>query len=117
MEKLGIQNILKVVEVIASVANVGDKFGADGHTSRWNHLVGLGPAILSLNGINFKAVLPELKDLDAAEREQVRQKFAGVLDLKDDALEAVIEDGIALIEEVAATVEHVGAFVKKAKGL
>ena len=115
--KLGVEDVLKVVTVIATLANVGDKFGAETGVGRWNHLMGLGPAILELNGIKFANVIPQIKDMDAAERELVRAKFAGVLDLKDDQLEAVIEDGLALVEKIAGLVGEVQGFVAKAKGL
>jgi hypothetical protein len=113
--KLGIDNLKKVVSGIATLANVGDAFGATTGVNRWSELLGLGDLLRQLSGIDFSKVMPEFKDLDAVERAEILALFESKLDLRDDQLEAVIEKGVSILERAAGIVEDTLALIKEAK--
>lgn len=116
-KKLGIENLKKVCSVIATLAGVGDAMGHTKGVERWNQLLGVGGAIRSLNGLDLKQVLPEIKDLDAVERAQVLELFQKELDLKDDDLEAVVEEGLGIAADLASIIERSKALYEKAKAV
>lgn len=115
--KLGIDNITKVVSIIAVLANVGDQFGRDSGVTRWSHLVLLGPAIMTLQGINFSQVLPEIKDLDADERSKLTALFDSSLQLGNEHLEGVVEKGLGIVTDLVSIIERTKALVADAKAL
>lgn len=99
---LGIGNLTKLVALIAALANMGDKIGHETGMARWGELFGLVGAVQSINGLDFKQVMPEIKDLDQSERDQLLALFKTSFDIQDDKLEAVIEEGLGIAEDLVS---------------
>jgi hypothetical protein len=114
-QKLGIENLKKVVKLIAALAGVGDKIGHDTSVSRWGNLFELIGAVREIAGLQWSQVLPEIKDLDAVERAEIEKVFKDQFDLVDDKLEAAIEKGIAIAEKQVAVVQEASDLVKELK--
>lgn len=115
-QKLGVENLKKVVRLIAVLANVGDKIGHDTSVSRWANLFELIGAVREISGLQWSQVLPEIKDLDGAERAEIEQVFKEQFDLADDKLEAAIEKGIVIAEKQVAVIQEASDLVKEIKG-
>lgn len=114
-QKVGIENLKRVVKGIATIANVGDAFGREKGTNRWQQLIGLGELLRQLNGIDFRKVVGEIKDLDKPERDELRTMFDSSFDLRDDQLEDVVEEGLGLLEDIASVVDRTQELIKQAK--
>jgi hypothetical protein len=115
MEKLGIENLKKVVMLICALATTGDQIGHDTSSMRWGKLLGLITSVKDISGLDFKAVLPEIKDLDAAERAEILALFKHDFDLQDDKLEAAIEEGLVIAEDMVGIIDRSAKLVKTFK--
>ncbi len=115
--KLGIENLKKVLKIAAGVGSVADKIGhnAKAGVAKWMALTELFDEAMMLQGLDMKAVMPEVKDLDAAERGELYLAVKGDLDLADDQLEAAIEEGVAILVDAAAIVDRAIVLSKKFK--
>lgn len=114
-QKLGIENLKKVIVLTTTLANTGDAVGHDTTAARWAKLLGLISAIPNAASIDFKAVMPEIKDLDEAEKAEILALFKADFDIADDKLEAAIEDGLAIVHDLVSVVERSVALVKTYK--
>lgn len=110
--KLGIDNLKKLVGIVAFMANLGDDVGRDTSPSRWAKLLQLVTVFNSLGGMTFAQVGPELKDMDAAERQILLDEIRQDLNLADDKLEAVIEESLSIASDLASLVMRSGALIK-----
>lgn len=115
-QKLGIEDVKPLLAVAIQAGNVADKMGhVDGLPAKVGTLVVLVPDLMALPGVHFDKVLPELKDLDEAEKTEllafVKEKF----DIVDDKLEAVIEGGLGLLIKAQALVSEAIALAKTLK--
>lgn len=103
---IGIDNLQKVLKIVAHVGDVADKIGHETGLQRWGHLTELLEDVVSIPGIKFSELKGEIADLDAGEKEQLLQDLKLELDLIDDNLEAVIEEGVAILVEVEQLVQR-----------
>lgn len=117
MEKLGNKNVTLAIVLIASLANASDAFGHEtGWKDRAAELLGIIPLIKDANAIDFKQVLPELKDLSADERAEMLKAFGEKFAIQDHQLEDTIEKGLDAVMDLVASAGKVYDFVKALKG-
>jgi hypothetical protein len=107
--KLGTQNIKEALEFVFALAQGFEKAYSDDKKIDWldaqylvNSLYKMPNAIAGADQI-----LPELKDLDEAEREDLLAFAKTEFDLTDDDLEAKIEQGLQLAVQIYAFYEKV----------
>lgn len=88
------ENLKKVVSVIAQLANAGDSIGK---TKDWSKLFNVMPAVMALPGVDWKALGEEAK----GDRTELVAHFKAEFDLHNDKLEEVIEKSVELAVRVA----------------
>lgn len=107
MGKLGVENIVKVLDVVVEVGNVADKFShTDGMANKAAHLLSLTDELLAIPGIHFDQVSLEYTDLDAAEKAELLTHMKAKFDIADDELEIVIESALALVVDLDGLVRQ-----------
>lgn len=112
---LGIVNLKKFFGVLASLANLGDDVGRDTSPSRWVKLLGVITILKDVPGLDLKAVLAEIKDLDVNERQELLAEIGADLKLGDAKLESLIENGLAIVADMASVIERSGKLIKDFK--
>lgn len=114
-KKYGIVMLTKVLMLVVELANVADLMGRTKGAAKYMHLMKLIDEIQEIGDVKFDQVKLELGELDAEERAAILLALKTKLDLTDDKLEVVIEDGLALAAEQAALVDRGIAFAKALK--
>jgi hypothetical protein len=116
MEKQGIDQLKKVVDVLAEGGNVAEKMLSEkaGPIAKATHLLKLSDELIGLAGLQPALLKEQFKDLDAAEKAELIAHAKAKLDLVDDAVEAKIEAGLDLAIEAVELVTKLLAFVKPA---
>lgn len=111
MQQLGIENVKTLASVAAKMGTAAGKVLEDGVVD-WRDTFQL-PAFLGalkdVSKVDFKALVPEVKDLDEAEKADLSAHFQKTFDWPDDAVEGVVEQGL---EIVLAALEAVLSFVR-----
>lgn len=105
----GIDELKKLVEAVAELISAVDKVFADGLLA----LFGLLKPITNLRSVDLAKLGLEVKNLDQAERDIVEQAFKAKLNLKNVNLEIKLEAGVSLLDESIALSEEVIATVGK----
>lgn len=105
-KKLGIENVTKCVHLAVELGNVADKIGRTKGAGKYGHLLLLMDEVTALGSVDFKQVMPEIKDLDAVEKATLLQSVKEKFDIVDDKLEAVIEEGLAILVDASALVQR-----------
>lgn len=113
-EKYGMENLKPIVALALELGNVGDKVGRTKGAARYLHLMDLFDELTGLAKVDFKKVKEEIKDLNAAEREELHTFMKVKFDIVDDKLEMAIEEGLKIIEEAYGLVTR---SIELAKGL
>lgn len=97
-EKLGVEELKAVVLLGLHLGELVDSL------SNGIGLDDIGPALRivkdakpALDAVKSGKILPEVKDLDAEEKEALKVWISEELDIADDALEAVIEKALSVI--------------------
>ncbi len=117
MEKIGTQNLKNAVLLLAALANAGDAIGHEtGWKQRGAELLALIPLLKQASSIDFKKVMPELKDIDATERAELLKSFNEQFKIEDSKLEASIEKGLDAVADLIVSISKVYDFVGELKG-
>jgi hypothetical protein len=108
---LGVQDVKALAGAVAKGASVAAKVLADGDVNLRDmvHVPELFSALRGLAGVNYLSVLPQLTDLDEAEKAELAADFRAKFDLPQDTVEVVVEQGYAILLEA---IQAVLAFVK-----
>lgn len=113
-EKYGIENLKPLVALGIELGNVGDKVGRTKGAARYLHLMDLFDELTGLAKVDFGKAKEEIKDLDAAEREELHTFMKVKFDIVDDKLEMAIEEGLKIVEEAYGLITR---SIDLAKGL
>lgn len=116
MEKVGIKNLKPVVALAIEMGNVADVMGRTKGVARFMALTALMDEAMAINGVDFKAVKAEIKDLDSAEKDELNAFIAAKFDIASDKLEGIIEEAVDLAADIYDVGAKAIALVKKAKG-
>lgn len=103
--KISVENVKKLVTYLGAAKKEVDGIMEDHKVSLRDlkHLPGIVRAIKGLVGVDYKQLLPELSDLDDAEKEELKAVFAEAFKLPNPELNEALKDGFAfLIEAVDA---------------
>jgi hypothetical protein len=111
MQKLGVQEVKDLASAVAKTGAAAAKILADGQVTLSDtvHLPGVLAGLKGFADVEYLALLPELKDLDEAERAELAKDFQSKFDIPNDTVEAVVEQGYALLLE---GLDAVMAFLK-----
>lgn len=106
MAHLPATEVKKLVACIAGALTVGGQILADGKVgigdlARLPQLLG---ELQGLTGVDYKAVLPQVADLDADELTDLATTFKAAFNLADDTVERVVENGIDIVLQVVQAV-------------
>jgi hypothetical protein len=117
MEKLGVDQIEKAMNLIVEGGNVAAAVIADKGPliSKLSHLTALYDEFVGLVGFSPSVALAQAKDLDSVEKADLFTKLKVKFDLADDQVEAKIEAAIELAVEVESLIEKVVAFAASLK--
>ena len=110
-EVLGIDQLVLLISVVASSGGTVAAILEDGKVN-WSdtaHIFRLFGHLQDLKNIDFKKVLPEIKDLSTDEITRLGLVFDSKFDLVNDDIEKKVEEGLS---EVRKFVESVMYFVK-----
>jgi hypothetical protein len=111
----GIENLKKILKVLAELANLGDDIGRDTSSGRWAKLLNLVDIVRNFGTLDLSQVVPEFQDLTAEERKQLIAELKDELALGDKKLEMAIEEGLAVVEDFAEVLQRAVAVVKEAR--
>lgn len=98
MQKLGIQEVKELATAAAKLGTGAGKILEDGKVTFADtiHVPTILGGLKDLAGVDYKAVLPEAKDLDDTERAELGAHFSATFDLPNDSVEVVVEQGLEL---------------------
>ncbi len=113
--KLGVVNVKKSISLVCALANLGDDVGRDTSAGRWSKLLALVADFNAFATIDLKAVMPEIKDLDDTEKQELLAELRTDLKLGDAQLEAGIEEGLTIIADLESVIARSVALVAKLK--
>jgi hypothetical protein len=116
-KQVGIDELKKVVAVLASAANVADQMVNEkgGVVARLTHLMGLSTSLIGLAGCSATELKAEFADLDAGEKADLVQYAKDQFAIAEHDVEAKIEAGLDLAIEGEAFIVKVVAFSKSLK--
>jgi hypothetical protein len=120
-EKLGIDNITKIFDVLIEAGNVFGlvkNVGPDAHwLDRIKPVAQILDEVYDLLKVDFAKLLPEIKDIDESEKTKLKEHFKIKFDVPQDEVEQVLEESfevlISLIENIQKTIQ----LTKKIKGI
>ena len=113
MSNFGIENLLIITSVLASVGNIAGKAYEDGKLTATDlpDAVMRGAVLIpKLIEIEWNQLIPEAKDLDEGEQAQLLAHFKKEFDIPQDSLELLIED---VIEDIRLGALLVNRMVKR----
>jgi len=113
-EKLGVDNLTKVLVATISLMNKLDEVTQDGYQLVPDSIA-LFPNLVDVIGVikNGKTAYLEFLDLDEDEKGEVYATVKAKFDLLDDKLEDVVEKAFVLIEDAAVLIFAVQDALKK----
>ena len=115
-EKLGTDQIIKVLDVIIEGGNVADAVGrASTIMGKVMAVLPITDELLRLMSLSPVALKAQYKDLDDVEKEELRAHVREKFDIADDDLEAKLELGLELVSETIALVDRMVDYAKSFK--
>ncbi len=116
-EKLGVEQIEKIVVAVAEVGKVIDEMVNEqgGIAKKLAHLVELGDDVLMLAQLDVELLKKQLGDLEASERAALVELFVQKFDMQNDSVEAKVEAGLLLAAQAGELVAKVVDFAKSFK--
>lgn len=117
MEKYGIENLKKAIALPIELGNIADAIGAENSKDwkRWFKLVDILDEVVDILRVDWIVVKQELRDLDEVEKAELLKAMKDKFDIKDDNLEAIIEESMDILVKVAEIVEKAITLAKAAK--
>lgn len=107
----------KLIAVLGELLSLVGKAMEDGKVGAGDvsHLVAALPKFVEVAGVDFEAVLAEVKTLTPEQAQELADVFAKHFDIPQESLEAGIEVGLAHVKELMALVQLVIKFIKAVK--
>lgn len=116
MNMFSIDNLKKVISIGAKIGNVGGKVYADGKIglSDLAHVPEFISALRKISEVDWRQVVPEAKDLQAEEVEELIFSFREEFNIPQTGSEIKIEEVLSIISQlVACVISLVGVFTNK----
>lgn len=116
-EAKGVENLEKVINLVAETGNVVDKIlnEKSGVAAKFAHLASLMDEVLELKDFSFKELKLEYGDISREERDALVEKFSKKFDLRSDRTEVLIERSLSLVKSVSALVPEIIGLIKNIK--
>lgn len=114
MEKYGVENLKKCLDVALEGGNVLGAMKAPGNAGAAEFLR-LTDEIMALPSVEYKQLDDELKDLSAEEVASLHAHIAQKLDIPQDKVEAVAEQALLLALKIATLSQDAAKLVDLAK--
>lgn len=114
-EKFGIDQIKPVLKFAIELGNVGDAMGRLKGPARWGKLTELTDEIFGMTAVNWELFVKQVKDIDAAEKAQIGTFLTTELDIANDDLEEIIEEGLIAVISLAQVVTSSIKLARKRK--
>ena len=115
-EKLGIENLLPCLDVIAEIGNVAGEIVAMPDDAKWYEKAAktlkVSDELFALAKVSWGKVLPEGGDIDESEWTIINEHFDSKFDIPNDKVEALVEKGLRVIRK---NVEAIHADIDFAK--
>jgi len=112
--KYGVDNIIKVFNLLLEMGNVGDFIGAHPElgAARWSKITDLFDEAMLMTTFSFSEMKKEFAELDPEDRQKVMTALKKKFDLENDALELKIEDGLDLAVQLYELINKIISFSK-----
>ncbi len=111
----GVKNLWPMVALGVELGNVADDFGRSKGAARYLHLMDLFDELMGLGKVDFKLAKEELKELDGADRDELKSLTKAKFDIEDDKLEHAIEEAMDILEMQYQVVDKSLALAKSLK--
>jgi hypothetical protein len=108
METLGIQNIKEVVKFVIELGEGIDRSLADKKIDFQD----IGNLLLAMNYAapafdDIGKVVPELKDMDESEKQELKDYIKSEFDIANDKLEVTIEKALAVVIDIYGLIQTI----------
>lgn len=115
--QFGVDNLIKVSNVILEGGNVIDKIMKEegGSMAKAAHAMMLFDELMMLPTINYDIIDDEIKELDAEDKAKLDAHFMAKLDIANDQVEESIEKVFSMILKLETIVKEILALVKSFK--
>jgi hypothetical protein len=110
MEKEGIENLWKLLELFLEGGNVVSRM-IIASEEKWykkylGNIIALSDEVMGLISVNFLKVIPEYKDLSQEELDELKARAIEKFDIPNDEVEAVIERIFEIILKLRAPLKE-----------
>ena len=110
----GIENLKKITKAIGVIGSNVDDIFADGiGFDDLDELMAIMSALMGLNSVDFTKMKHEILDLDAKEKMELAACFKEHFDLNSDSTEAIIEEGLTTLIQVAANIQSLIKVIRR----
>lgn len=116
--QFGVDNFLKVADVVIEAGNVFDKIKSDKEATtaqKATYAMLLFDEVMLLPSVKFSEIKNELKELDAEDKAKLNTHFKAKFDIADDQVEAKIEHVFEVMLKLEGVVTEVIELVKSFK--
>ena len=117
--KLSIDNIKKCFDVLIASGIATAEIVNLPKESTWfdklKPIAGVLDDLYALIGTDFKAIIPEIKDLDSLELEELKLYFEEKFDIPQDDIEKKIESMIGLVIKISQLIPEIIEVIKNFK--
>lgn len=116
--KLPVTELKDLATALALSANAGDAVLADGRVDG-KDLFQVGKLLTAIRGfgaVDFKEIIPEALDIDAQESTELAAHFAATFNLSNDAVEATVEQGLALVLQGVQAIQAIWEVFGRIRG-
>lgn len=118
-EKLGVDNLWKVLATTLELGNVVDKMIVQKEQTWVTRFLGnaleMTDDVALMFTVKYNQILPEFKDLDAVERADLLQRAKDKFDIPDDKVEEVVEKTFEIIFSLGDTILSLVSMIKALK--
>jgi len=112
--KIGVDNLKKLIALPIELGNVADMIGSEDSKSwrRWFKLVNAFDEVIDLLRVDWNILKNEIKDFNSEDMTELNSFMKEKFDIKNDNLEKIVEDSIAILISLGELVEKSIALYK-----
>lgn len=116
-EKVGTQNLKKVLDVVLEMGNASEDMlrGGQSLMQRLSHISQMFDEFMALTSVKYHLLDDEAKNLDDAEKAELIQHMKMKFDLDNDELEAKIEAGVSIAAKLGSALSESISWAKSLK--
>jgi hypothetical protein len=109
-KKYDVNDVKKILALLIEIGNVGA-------TKDWTQIIRLADEIFALQSVDWKDLIPSIKDIDAEEMKEIEAFFVEKFELPEEHknIEEIIESSLSAALKLVEVVMDVINIVKNAK--